>query len=425
MLSSERGQQPRLHYAWVVVGITFLALLVAAGVRAAPGVLIKPLEAEFGWDRASISLAVAISILTFGLGGPVSGSLVDRFGPRRVILGGMLVVGVGLLPLLVLTELWQFHLFWGLAVGVGTGAVGNVLGATVAHRWFVRHRGMVIGLFGAASSAGQLAFLPAMMALTVSSGWRTAIGLVALASLAVLVPVLILMRDRPESVGLRALGDDGSAASAGQSADNRRTPLRQALRTTDFWLLAGSFFICGYTSNGLVGTHLIPHAIEHGFTEVAAASAVGLMGMMNVVGTLASGWLSDRYDNRKLLAAYYGFRSLSLAALPLILEFPQLLLFAIVYGLDWIATVPPTANLTAKRFGRASLGTLYGWIFFAHMLGAAIAAYIGGFFRGIVGDYHGVFISAALLGFVAVALSLRITPEVARPVRVRAEPARA
>jgi len=241
MLSSERGRQPRLHYAWVVVGITFLALLVAAGVRAAPGVLIKPLEAEFGWDRASISLAVAISILTFGLGGPVSGGLVDRFGPRRVMFGGMLVVGVGLLPLLVLTELWQFHLFWGLAVGVGTGAVGNVLGATVAHRWFVRHRGIIIGLFGAASSAGQLAFLPAMMALTVSSGWRTAIGLVALANLAVLVPVLILMRDRPESVGLRALGDDGSAASAGHSADNRRTPLRQALRTSDFWLLAGSF----------------------------------------------------------------------------------------------------------------------------------------------------------------------------------------
>ncbi len=424
MLSS-RAPATRVHYAWVIVGITFLALLVAAGVRAAPGILIKPLEAEFGWDRASISLAVAISILTFGLGGPLSGSLVDRFGPRRVMLGGLLVVGVGLLPLLILTELWQFHLFWGLAVGVGTGAVGNVLGATIAHRWFVRHRGLVIGLFGAASSAGQLAFLPAMMALTVNAGWRTAIALVAIASLAILLPVLILMRDRPEAIGLRALGDDGSPKTAAQSADDRRTPLREAVRTTDFWLLAGSFFICGYTSNGLVGTHLIPHAIEHGFTEVAAASAVGLMGMMNVIGTLASGWLTDRYDNRKLLAAYYGFRSLSLAALPLILEFPQLLLFAIVYGLDWIATVPPTANLTAKRFGRGSLGTLYGWIFFSHMVGAAIAAYIGGFFRQIVGDYHGVFISAALLGFVAVALSLRITPEVARPVRVRAEPARA
>jgi MFS family permease len=408
-----------VHYAWIIVGITFITLLVAAGVRAAPGVLIKPLEAEFGWDRASISLAVAVSILTFGLGGPVSGSLIDRFGPRRVMLGGMLMIGLGLLPLLGLNELWQFHLFWGLIVGIGTGAVANVLGATVADRWFKRHRGLVIGLFGAASSAGQLAFLPAMMALTITAGWRSAIGLLAVASLALLVPIVIFMRDRPETVSLRALGDDSQPAGTRSSAPAilDRTPLREAVRTADFWLLAGSFFICGYTSNGLVGTHLIPHAVEHGFTEVAAAGAVGLMGMMNVVGTLSSGWLSDRYDNRKLLAAYYGFRSLSLAALPLILEVPQLLLFAIVYGLDWIATVPPTVNLTARRFGRGSLGTLYGWIFFSHMLGAAIAAYIGGFFRGIIGDYHGVFISAALLGFVAVALSLRIAPDASRPAR--------
>jgi MFS family permease len=416
----------RFHYAWIIVGISFLSLLVAAGVRAAPGVLIVPLEAEFGWDRASISLAIAVSILTFGLGGPVSGSLVDRFGPRRVMLVGLLMVGLGLLPLLWLDSLWQFNLFWGLIVGVGTGAVGNVLGATIAHRWFQRHRGLVIGLFGAAASAGQLAFLPAMMALTVASGWRTAIGLLAIATLALLVPVFIFMRDRPEAIGLRALGDDGGPAAANQAHLDRRTPLREAIRTSDFWLLASTFFVCGYTSNGLVGTHLIPHAIEHGFTEVAAAGAVGLMGMMNIVGTLASGWLTDRFDNRKLLAAYYGFRSVSLAALPLVLDFPQLLLFAIVYGLDWIATVPPTANLTAKRFGRGSLGTLYGWIFFSHMVGAALAAYIGGFFRSIVGDYHGVFISAALLGFMAVALSLRISPEIARPVRApRPEPARA
>lgn len=416
----------RFHYAWIIVGISFLSLLVAAGVRAAPGVLIKPLEAEFGWDRASISLAVAVSILTFGLGGPVSGSLVDRFGPRRVMLSGLLMVGLGLLPLLWLDSLWQFNLFWGLIVGIGTGAVGNVLGATIAHRWFQRHRGVVIGLFGAAASAGQLAFLPAMMGLTVASGWRTAIALLAIATLALLVPVFIFMRDRPESIGLRPLGDDGGPVAANQAHLDRRTPLREAIRTSDFWLLASTFFVCGYTSNGLVGTHLIPHAIEHGFTEVAAAGAVGLMGMMNIVGTLASGWLTDRFDNRKLLAAYYGFRSVSLAALPLVLDFPQLLLFAIVYGLDWIATVPPTANLTAKRFGRGSLGTLYGWIFFSHMVGAALAAYIGGFFRSIVGDYHGVFISAALLGFMAVALSLRISPEIARPVRApRPEPVRA
>jgi predicted MFS family arabinose efflux permease len=278
---------------------------------------------------------------------------------------------------------------------------------------------MVVGALGAASSTGQLVFLPLMMALTITAGWRSAVGLLAVASLVLLAPILLLMRDRPENVGLRAVGDTGVPVPT-PAGTVERTPLREAMRTADFWLLAGSFFVCGYTSNGLVGTHLIPHAIEHGFTEVAAASAVGLMGMMNIVGTLSSGWLSDRYDNRKLLAMYYGFRAMSLAALPLILEVPQLLLFAIVYGLDWIATVPPTTNLIAQRFGRASLGPLYGWVFFAHMVGAAIAAYIGGFFRSVVGDYHGVFISAALMGFVAVWMSLRIGPSgLVRAVQAR------
>jgi MFS family permease len=399
----------RVHYAWVVVALTWVVLLASAGVRAAPGVLIKPLEAEFGWDRASISFAVAVSILTFGLGGPLSGSLVDRFGPRGVMLGGLGLIALGLGPLLALSELWQLHLLWGLVTGIGTGAVGQVLGATVAHRWFRAHRGLVIGLFGAATSAGQLVFLPSLMALTVAAGWRAAVGLLAAVAVALVVPTALLMRDRPEHVGLRPLGEGGAPGGL-EREEARRTPLRAAMRTRDFWLLAGSFFICGYTSNGLVGTHLIPHAVEHGFTEVTAASVVGVMGMMNVVGTLASGWLSDRFDNRKLLAAYYGFRALALAGLPFILEVPGLLLFAVVYGLDWIATVPPTANLTATLYGRASLGTLYGWIFFAHMVGAALAAYIGGFFREVLGDYHLVFISAALLGFVAVALSLRLAP---------------
>ena len=407
----------RFHYAWVVVVVTGVTLLTAAGVRAAPGVLIKPLEADFGWGPASISLAVAISILAYGLGGPLGGGLVDRFGPRRIMLAGLSLIVLGLGPLLVMTQLWQLQLFWGVVTGLGTGAVANVLGATVALRWFRAHRGVIIGVFSAASSAGQLIFLPSLMALTVNLGWRSAILLLLGATAVLLLPVALFMRDRPEAVGVRPLGDAGPATpgSAGPTAeeleDTRRTPLRDALRTRDYWLLAGSFFICGYTSNGLVGTHLIPHAVEHGFTQVTAASALALMGMMNVVGTLASGWLSDRFDNRKLLAAYYGFRALSLAALPLILEVPQLLLFAIVYGLDWIATVPPTANLTARIYGRASLGTLYGWIFFAHMVGAAIAAYIGGFFREILGDYHLMFISAALMGFVAVSLSLSITPQ--------------
>lgn len=399
----------RVHYAWVVLTVTCLALLFSAGVRATAGVIIVPLEKEFGWDRAAISLGIAISLLAFGFGAPLAGSLIDRQGPRRVLVAGVGLIGVGLAGMLVMQTIWQFNLLWGLIVGVGTGAVANVLGATVANRWFLVHRGLVVGLLGAASSAGQLFFLPALMQVTVSLGWRVAIGLLVAVAAALLPFIALLMRNRPADIGARAIGDDGSAAAIAAAVE-RGTPLGEAVRTRDFWLLAGSFFICGYTSNGLVGTHLIPHALEHGFTEVAAAGAVGLMGMMNIVGTLGSGWLSDRYDNRKLLASYYGFRALSILALPFIFEYHELLIFSIVYGLDWIATVPPTVSLTASRFGRASLGTLYGWIFCSHMIGAAIAAYAGGFFHTVLGDYHLIFISAALLGIVAVGLSMNITP---------------
>jgi len=398
----------RFHYAWVVVAITFLALLVTSSVRAAPGVLITPLEREYGWDRAAISAAIAVSILTFGLGGPVSGTLVNRFGPRKVILFGCSLVAAGLLAMLSLHDLWQLFAFWGIVVGVGTGAVGSVLGATVAHRWFRTHRGLVIGAFGAATSTGQLIFIPAMAALTVNIGWRAAIELLIAVSVLVLIPVAIFMRDKPEDVGLRAFGEQLVLSDEERASDARSTSIRAAVRTRDFWLLAGSFFICGYTTNGLIGTHLIPHALEHGFTEVTAAGALGVLGAMNTVGTLASGWLSDRYDNRKLLAAYYGFRALSLSLLPLIFDVQGLYLFAFLYGLDWIATVPPTANLVATIYGRASLGTIYGWVYFSHMVGAAIAAYAAGYVHTLLGDYHLMFISAALFGVVAAGLALRI-----------------
>jgi len=398
----------RFHYAWVVVAVTFLALLVASSVRAAPGILITPLEREFGWDRATISAAIAVSILTFGLGGPISGTLVNRFGPRKVILFGCLAIAAGLGAILTLRDIWQLFIFWGVIVGIGTGAIGNVLGATIAHRWFRTHRGLIIGAFGAATSTGQLLFIPAMAALTNSAGWRSAIVLLIGACLIVLIPVAVFMRDRPEDMGARAYGEQLVLSEDDRAADKRSTPMRAAVRTTDFWLLAGSFFICGYTSNGLIGTHLIPHAIEHGFTPVTAAGAVGVMGAMNIVGTLGSGWLSDRFDNRKLLAAYYTFRALSVSVLPLVVDTQGLYLFAFVYGLDWIATVPPTANLVAGIFGRASLGTIYGWVFFSHMAGAALAAYLGGYAHTILGDYNLMFISAGLFGIVAAGLALRI-----------------
>lgn len=401
----------RLHYAWTVAAVTFVVLLVSAGVRTAATVLINPLEAEFGWSRADISLAASVSILWFGLGAPLSGMLVDRFGPRRIMIGALALIALGLAGMLLLHTLWHLHFFWGVVVGIGTGAVTNVLGATVAHRWFRTNRGMILGLFSAAAAAGQLLFLPTMMGLTNASGWRAAIGATALAVAALLFPVALLMRDRPEEKGLRPLGDDGSPATATDPLDHgRHTPLLEAVWARDFWLLAGSFFICGYTTNGLIGTHLLPHAIDHGFDSLLVASTVSMMGIMNIAGTLASGWLSDRVDNRWLLAMYYAFRAVAIALLPFVMDMRGLLIFAIIYGLDWVATVPPTINLTAMRFGKASVGTLFGWIFFSHMVGAAVAAYTGGVMRDMLGDYTLAFFSAALLGFIAAAFSVGITP---------------
>jgi MFS family permease len=398
----------QLHYAWVVVLVTFAMMLVTASVRAAPGVLIKPLEAEFGWDRAAISLAVGIGFVVNAIGLPLGGGLLDRFGPKRVALLGISLMVLSLAPMPFITQLWHLHLLWGVVNSLGAGIAGGGIGAAVASRWFRKHRGMVIGLFGAAGSAGTLVFIPLMMSLNLSFGWRSAILLLLAIASSILVPLALLFRDRPEDVGRQAFGDDGTVSHAERANDTRRTPLRQALRTSDYWCLLGSFFICGYTSTGLIGVHLIPHTIEHGFSETTAAAAVGLMGMMNVVGTLGSGWLSDRFDNRKLLGCYYGFRALSLAALPFILQEPGLYVFAIVFGLDYVATVPATVKLTASIFGRASLGILWGWILFSHQIGSATAAYAGGLFRVALGDYHVIFLSAAVMGFVAVGLSLRV-----------------
>jgi MFS family permease len=402
----------RVHYAWVMVAVTFLVLLVAAGIRAAPGALVLPFEEEFGWGRGSISLAAAVSLVTFGLGAPLGGSLIGRFGVRRVMIAGLGLVVLGVAPMLLMRDLWHLHLLWGVVAGIGTGAVAQVLGATIATIWFRRSRGLVLGLFGAATSAGQLVFIPLIVALTVAADWRAAIVLMASAAAVLLVPVLLFIKDGPEDVGIHAYGadvagerarDEGVAAESAQG-----TPLRVAIRSRDYQLLAASFFVCGYTSTGLIGVHFIPHAVEHGFGEVTAAGALGVIGMMNVVGTVASGWLTDRYDNRMLLAAYYGFRALSLLVLPWIVDVPALLVFAVVFGLDYIATVPPTANLTARIFGRASVGILFGWIFFAHMVGAALAAWLGGIARDALGDYTLAFLSAGALGLVAVGFSLSI-----------------
>ncbi len=405
----------RLHYAWIVALVTFLGLLASAGVRTAPSVVLVPLEAEFGWSRSETSFAVAISLFVFGFGAPLGGVLMDRFGPRRVLLGGLAVITSGLALMLTMDQLWQFHLWWGVAVGIGTGAVAGTLGATVAMRWFNVRRGMVLGLFSAASAAGQFLFTPTLIAAGTGGNWRAVILVLVGAGIAAAALAALFMRSSPEDARTTAWGKAPSASAA--LADSRTTPLREAIRTRDFWLLAGSFFVCGYTTNGMIGTHLLPHALEHGFVEAEMAGAIAVMGVMNIVGSLISGALSERFDNRKLLATYYGFRALSLAALPFVLEMQGMLLFTIIYGFDWVATVPPTINLTASRFGRGSLGTIYGWIYCAHMIGAGIASFAGGFFRDHFGDYHLIFISAAVMGIVASGLTLGIKNRgVTRPI---------
>lgn len=401
------------HYAWIILIVTFLGLLTSAGVRTAPGLAITQLEAEYHWTRSEISFAIAISLFIFGFGAPIGGILIDRIGPRRVLLGGLALIGVGLTFMMQMTQLWQFHLWWGLAVGIGTGAISGTLGATIATRWFNKNRGLVLGAFSAAGAAGQFVFVPALISIgSGPEGWRGMFTVLVVATALAWVLAFLFMRNSPQAMGIEPLGE---ATAVSVASETYAVPLREAIKTRDFWLLAGSFFICGYTTNGLITTHLMPHSLEHGFVEAEMAGAMALMGAMNIVGSLISGTLTERFDNRKLLMVYYGFRAVSLTALPFIYEMQSMLIFTLVYGFDWVATVPPTVNLTAQRFGRRSIGSIYGWIYCSHMIGAGIASFAGGFFRDILGDYHIVFISAAIMGLVASGLTLGISRKRPRP----------
>jgi len=396
-----------LYYGWIVVAVILLIALIGTGTRMASGVMIKPLEAECGCDRASISLALAIGLLANGLGAPFGGKLFDRFGPRRVAIGALALTIVATVGTIMMHSIFELIFWWGIVAGIATGALGGTLGAVVANRWFVSRRGLVTGLLGGGSSAGQLIFIPVLMDLTVTFDWRAALILMV-GLLVLLLPVaLFVIQDRPANVGLEPYGTAKASASVIASA-GRSTPLSVAIRTGDFWLLAGSFFTCGFTSTGLIGTHFIPHAIEHGFTEYVAASTLALIGAMNIVGTMGSGYLTDRFNPRMLLAIYYGLRAASLVLLPSINSEAGLWVFAVIFGLDYIATVPPTVALAADRFGKASLGSIYGWIFFSHQVGSAVASWGGGLLRVWLGDYTVAFLAAAAVGFIAAALCPRI-----------------
>jgi sugar phosphate permease len=392
----------RIHYAWFIALLTFVILLVTAGIRATPGIMMVPLESEFGWSRAAISAAVAINIALFGLIGPFAASVMDRLGTRRVILAALALLAVSVGLTTQMKHQWQFTLLWGVLVGTGTGVTSTVLAAIVATRWFETRRGLVVGALSAASATGQLIFLPVLAKLVEGQGWRSAALVVAGAAVVVFFLVFRFMRDRPEDLGLLCYGQKELVATSTMAMPPLEA-LRIASKSPAFWFLAASFFVCGASTNGLIGTHLIAACHDHGMPEVRAAGLLAMMGIFDMVGTTASGWLTDRYSPRYLLFGYYTLRGLSLIALPytLLHGADGLAWFAVFYGLDWIATVPPTVKLTAETFGRENTGVIYGWIGASHQLGASLAAFGAGWIRTNLGDYQLAFWMAGSLCLIA------------------------
>jgi sugar phosphate permease len=404
----------RLHYAWVVFAATFLVLLVGAAIRATPGVLIVPIEHDLGWSRATISAAIAVNLLLYGLMGPFCAALAQRIGVRRTMVFALGLLATALLLATAMRSPWQLVLLWGLVVGTGTGMVAAVLGAVVVSRWFTQRRGLVMGALTASTATGQLLFLPVLARVAEGEGWRAALRVVAIAALAAIPVALLFVRESPAAVGLRPYGAaDGDAIPVpppGNPALRAVRTLARASGTRDFWLLAGTFFVCGASTNGLVGTHLIPACMDHGIPEVRAAGLLATMGIFDLFGTTLSGWLTDRWDSRKLLFAYYGLRGLSLVFLPhaLIEAGSGLSVFTVFYGLDWIATVPPTVRLATDAFGKEDAPVVFGWVLAAHQVGAGLAALGAGLIRTSLGDYRLAFICSGGMCLGAALLALAI-----------------
>jgi sugar phosphate permease len=405
-----------VHYAWVIAAVTFFALLTTSAALGLPGAMLQPLSKEFGWTTDQISSVFAVRFALFGLLGPFAAIFITRFGLPRVMLVAASFIATAMVLATAVTQLWQLFILWGLVLGCGTGLTALVLGAMVANRWFTAQRGLVVGLFAASTATGQLLFLPLAAWLIEHFGWRYAVIPVFAACVIVAVLVTLFMRDRPRDLGLHAYGEpeggpiEAPAAPAKLDLLGPFKMLAEASRNRTFWLLAGSFFICGLSTNGLVQTHFISLCGDQGLGAVPAASVLSMMGAFDLIGTTLSGYLSDRYDNRKLLFWYYALRGLSLFWLPYsTFTFYGLTLFAMFYGLDWIATVPPTVKLAAQAFGKERAGLVFGWVFAAHQLGAAVAAYGAGLTRTLLLTYNPALFAAGAACLVAAGMVMMIT----------------
>lgn len=409
-----------LHYGWIIVSITFITILVVAGIRSTTGVLIIPLEQEFEWSRSAISFAFALNLTLYGFSGPFIAAGLERIGVRKMMLYAMILLVSGIAVSLAMTQIWQLHLLWGIIISLGSGVFLTVLSATVANRWFEQKRGMVLGLLMASTAAGQMVFLPLLTYMIQAYSWRIALSLFLGLGILMIPLIAVWMRDRPSDKGLLPYGAVSNEPKP--SDTKKKDPISAAfeglwvgVRSVPFWLLAASFFICGASSTGLIGTHFIPASSHHGIPEVQAAGLFAFMGIFNIIGTIFSGWLSDRFDNRWLLFWFYGLRGLSLLFLPYLFDLKSYFLFivfAIFYGLDWIATVPPTVRLAADHFGKERGIVIYGWLFAAHQLGSGAAAFLGGY---IYEQYHSYTLSFIFAGALCIVATLFVFSVKKRP----------
>ncbi|GAA3541085.1 MFS transporter [Streptomyces osmaniensis] len=411
--SPTRPRRPRIHRAWFVAAVAFVTILGAAAFRSLPGLLIDPLNDQLGWSRGTIGAAVSINLALYGLTAPFAAALMDRFGIRRVVAAALTLIAVGSGLTYWVTAAWQLLLCWGLLVGLGTGSMALAFAATVTNRWFTERRGLVTGILTAASASGQLIFLPVLALMVDAGNWRPAAVTVALAALTVVPFVWLLLRDHPADVGLAPYGSQEFVPKPppAQGAARRAvTVLFSAARTGPFWLLAGTFAICGASTNGLIQTHFVPAAHDHGMPITAAASLLAVIGVFDVVGTIFSGWLTDRFEPRRLLAVYYALRGISLLFLPMLLApsvHPPMLFFIVFYGLDWVATVPPTVALCREQYGEDS-AIVFGWVLASHQVGAALVAFIGGVARDVFGTYDMVWYASGALCAAAALMALVI-----------------
>ena len=408
----------RLHRAWLVALVTLGALVAAAAFRSSTGVLMGPIEQEFGWSRTTTSFAVTLNLVLYGLVAPFAAAVMERWGIRRTVIAALLCVGLASAATTVMTQAWQLWLLWGLVIGVGTGCMALVFGAIVANRWYVTRRGLATGIFSAANATGQMVFLPVIAWSAERHGWRSAALVVAGLALAFALLVGVFLLDRPSDAGLLPYG---APTTYVEPAATLHHPVRRALvvlaaagRRRAFWALVATFWVCGWSTNGLIQTHFVNAAHDHGMGTTVAAGLLATIGMFDVIGTLASGWLTDRVDPRYLLVAYYGLRGLALFALDALLA-PNVELpmwgFIIFYGLDWVATVPPTVALCRLHFGLADSGVVFGWVFASHMVGAGVGATVAGVLRQAQGTYGTAWLVAAVLCLVAAAVSLTMPPQ--------------